>query len=154
MLPGQAAGVKGEIVLDMLLRQYGRAGRHAAHHRDLIRRGLHLRRAGAAADRDGPGLPLRLGDESGGLQPLQMKMHRGGGFQPHRLPNLPHRRGIAMVLLEGDDIVVNLLLLVGELLHGRPSSASQAEHKAFRALVYIYSNAILSYNRRKVKHSF
>ena len=113
VLPGLSAGVEGEVVLNTLLGQDGGPGRHAAHHGHPARPAVQLLGHGTghgAAHGDGPCLALRLGDEALLLQPLQMEVDGGGGFQPHRLANLADRGGVAVVRLEGDDIVVDLLL--------------------------------------------
>ena len=113
MLPCQSSGVKGQIVLNALLGQNGGSGGHTAHHRHLV--GLlsrRLRRARVwAADGNGTGLSLGLGDQPRRLQPLQVEVDGGGGLEPHVLPDLPDRRGVAVLSGEGDDIVVDLLLL-------------------------------------------
>ena len=66
-----------------------------------------------AADRNGAGLSLGLGDQARRLQPLQMKVNGGGGFEPHVLPDFPHGGGITVPGGEVNDIVVDLLLLGG-----------------------------------------
>ena len=123
MLPCQSSGVKGQIVLNALLGQNGGSGGHTAHHRHLV--GLlsrRLRRARVwAADGNGTGLSLGLGDQPRRLQPLQVEVDSGGGLEPHILPDLPHRGGIAVEAGEGNDIVIDLLLLGRERFHGRPS---------------------------------
>ena len=120
MLPGQALGIKGEVVLNALLRQDGGAGSHTAHHRDLIGVGVLLlrHRPAGAGQGDGPGLALCLDDDASLLQPLQMEMDGGGGLETHSRADLTDRRGIAMFRGKGLDVVVDLLLLRSEFLHG------------------------------------
>ena len=113
MLPDQALGVKGQVILHTLLGQNGRAGGHAAHHGHLVLFGLAL-----VGDGDGAGLARGLGDQPGALQSFQVKMDGGRGFQAHILADLPDGRGIAVLIGEGDDIIVDLLLFCGKLFHG------------------------------------
>ena len=74
---------------------------------------------GRAHHGDGPGLALGLRDESRPFQSLQVEVDGGGGLESHFFADLPHRRGIPVLGLEGDDKFINLLLLGGKRLHGR-----------------------------------
>ncbi|MPM63718.1 hypothetical protein SDC9_110600 [bioreactor metagenome] len=49
-------------------------------------------------------------------------MDGGGGLESHRLADLPHGGGIAELVRKGQDKIIDLLLLVGELLHGGQTS--------------------------------
>ena len=138
MLPGKAPRVEGQILLDALLCQNGGAGGHVAHHGHLPGGSPD---GGAALYRDGAGLPLLLGDKARRLQPLQMKVDGGGGLEPHMASDLPHRGGIAVVLLKRDDVLIDLPLLFGERLH-------QDHFHSWDC------NAIISYNLTKVKRMF
>ena len=112
VLPGQTAGVEGEVFLDIFLGQNGRARRHIAHQGHLVAFG-----AVEVRDRDGSGFALRLGDEPGFTQALQVKVDCGGGLQVDCRGNLPHRGGIAVLLGKNEDKIIDLLLLWGEFSH-------------------------------------
>ena len=47
----------------------------------------------------------------------EMEVDRGGGFEPHRITDLPYRRGISLFLDEGGNVVIDLLLHSGQFLH-------------------------------------
>ena len=120
VLPGHALGVEGEVVLDALLGQDRGPGGHVAQDGDLVLSGVGLLGhcpQGHGGDGDGPGLAFGLDDDAGLLQPLHVKVDGGGGLQSHRRTDLPHRGGIAVLGGEGEDIVIDLLLLRGELDH-------------------------------------
>ena len=108
VLSHPAAGVKGAVVLDALLRQNGAAGGDGAQQGHLVAAVV-----GPVGDGDGPGLALRLLDEPRLPQSLQMKVHGGGGAQVHRLGDLPHGGGVAVLVREIQDKVINLLLFGG-----------------------------------------
>ena len=72
ILPGPTGGIEGQIVLDTLLRQNGAAGRHIAHHWDLI---FRLRRF---PQRDGAALAGALFNDACLLKPFEVKMDCGG----------------------------------------------------------------------------
>ena len=108
VLPGEAAGVEGEVFLNIFLGQDGGARRHIAHQGHLV-----FPAVGGVGDGDGPGLALGLGDAARLTQALEVEMDGGGGFQPHGLGNLPHRGGVAVFVGESQDVVVDLLLFGG-----------------------------------------
>ena len=72
ILAAVAACVEGQVVLDALLRQNGAAGRHIAHHWDLI---FRLRRF---PQRDGAALAGALFNDACLLKPFEVKMDCGG----------------------------------------------------------------------------
>ena len=129
ILPGPAAGVKGQIVLDALLCQDRAAGRHVAHHRHLV----FL--PGGRPQRDGPALAGPLFDHAGLLQLLEMKVDGRGRPQPDGLSDLPHGGGIALLPDTGGNVFVDLLLHLCQFLHTRPTFArflSAVYHTPFR----------------------
>ena len=105
VLAGEAAGVKGEVFLDVLLGQDGGARRHIAHQGHLVPAAV-----GGVGDGDGPGLALGLGDAARLPQALEVEMDGGGGLQPHGLGDLTHGGGVAVFVCEGQDVVIDLLL--------------------------------------------
>ena len=125
IFPVPSAGIKGQVILDAFLGQDGRSGGHIAHNGHLIFGRLAFRRLafrrlalpGRLRQRQGPALAGLLADDSQLLQMLQVKMHRGRGFQSHGLADLPHRGGIPLVLNGLGDVVVDLLLHFGQLGH-------------------------------------
>ena len=85
-------------------------GGHIAHNGHLVLLG-RLRQG------QGTALSGLLADDAQLLQVLQVKVHRGGGLQPHGLADLPHRGGIPLVLDGLDDVVIDFLLHFGQLGH-------------------------------------
>lgn len=77
----------------------------------------HLVLLGRLRQGQGTALSGLLADDAQLLQVLQVKVHRGGGLQPHGLADLPHRGGIPLVLDGLDDVVIDFLLHFGQLGH-------------------------------------
>jgi hypothetical protein len=121
ILVAAAAGVEGEIVLDALLRQNGAARGHVAHDGDAYPPGAPAPPAPPGGRmrvrRDGAALARALFDISGLLQMAEMEMHGGGGFEPHRLANLPHGGRVSLLPHAGGNVLVNLPLHFGKLPH-------------------------------------
>ena len=117
ILPLPASGVKGKVVLDALLRQDGASRGHVAHN------GHPVLGSGKLGQGDGPALPGALGDDPGLLQVLQVEMDGGGGFQSHCVTDFPDGGRIALGLDAGDNVVIDLLLHMGEIRHNRTSRA-------------------------------
>ena len=80
ILAGPAAGVKGQIVLDALLRQDGAAGGHVAHHRHLV---LLL---DGLPQGDGPALAGALFDDPASSSRLRWKWTVEGDLRPTASP--------------------------------------------------------------------
>ena len=130
-LPVPTLGVEGDIIVNALLRQDGCTGGHIAqyrypagsigcllHRRDLLRDGGGIR---PLHQGQGPALAPVLAQVAQLLQMLNMKMHGGGGLQPHGLADFPDGGRIALVADKGRDIVVDSLLHGGQFLHTIPS---------------------------------
>ena len=156
MLAAESLCVKGEVVLDALLRQNGGAGSHAAYHWDPVRPGVGFLRhcpVGRGREGDGPGLALSFDDQTCLFQPFQMKVDGGGGLQPHGRADLPHRGGITVLRSEGLDEIINFLLLWSDSSHGQAPSRRPAvtERKASSVLTF---GIIIAYPPLEVKRMF
>ena len=151
MLPFQALGVEGQVLLDALLRQNGGTGRHAAQNGDAVGGRLtllgYLVGEGSAGQGQGAGLALGLLQHTGLLQALDVEMDGGGRLQAHGGADLAHRGGISVLGSKLHDIVINLLLFGGKLGHNKaPFSVGQLERvSVFSAL---YHTSIRKSNER------
>ena len=127
ILPLPPVGVKGQVVLDALLRQNRRTGSHRTHDGNAAHRRLRLlryggRRGGRAGtlqrgQRQSAALSGALGQNAQLLHVLQMKVNGGRGAQTHSLADLPHRGGISLLPCGLRDVIVDLLLHFGQLCH-------------------------------------
>ena len=131
-----SAGVKGQIILDALLRQDRAARRDVAEDRHLTARELTLLAGGNAhrrgfgcgrsvlLERNGAALAGALVDQPELLQVLDVEMHRRRGLEPQRLSDLAHGGGISLLPDGTHDKIIDLLLHFGQLFHRPRSSQS------------------------------
>ena len=126
-----AAHVEGQVVLDALLGQNGRAGGHIAHDGHPVHpflpfskgRGLpfvHRRVLQIAQRPDGAAFAGAFFDIALVGQIFQVEVNGGRRFQAHRIADLAHGRRISLLFDALNDVAVDLHLH-GFMLHGASS---------------------------------